>query len=106
MLLRVVLFGGMFLLWGATNSVYRAWRSDRSTELLQPDVSCSQVAYVVQIFSVYWFTVALKSGPQWWSEGSAVFYALSIGCLVMPMGMLLLDLPEGILKAATWGSPV
>ena len=103
MLLRVVLFWGMFLPWGGAYSVDRAWRDERSIPLTQRYVSWGTAAYVIQIVSMYWFTVALKSGPQWWREGSAIYYALNIDYLVTPIGKLLLDLPNGLLKISTWG---
>lgn len=101
-LLRVVLFWGMFLPWGATYSVDSAWRDETVPRPPQQYASWATAAYVIQIISMYWFTVALKSGREWWSEGSAVYYALSIDYLVTPFGKLLLSLPESFLKLATW----
>jgi predicted DCC family thiol-disulfide oxidoreductase YuxK len=102
MLLRVVLFWGMFLPWGAVYSVDRAWQDDSSAETPKRYVSLGTAAYAIQIVSMYWFTVLLKSGSQWWSEGSAVYYALSIDQLVTPIGKLLAELPQGALAFVTW----
>lgn len=102
MLLRVVLFWGMFLPWGAEYSVDNAWQDEPTPRLPRQYLSWGTVAYVIQIISMYWFTVALKTGPQWWREGSAVYYALNIDYLVTPFGKLLLGLPESLLKLATW----
>ena len=102
MLLRVVLFWGMFLPWGAVYSVDSAWQDGSSPKPPWQHLSWGTAAYVIQIISMYWFTVLLKSGPQWWSEGSAVYYALSIDQLVTPIGKLMAELPESLLKLVTW----
>ena len=101
-LFRVVLFWGMFLPWGACYSVDSAWNPS-SDKLPKSCLSWGAAAYAIQIVFVYWFTVTLKSGAQWWSEGSAVYYAMSIDYLVTPLGRLLLDLPAPVLKLTTWG---
>jgi predicted DCC family thiol-disulfide oxidoreductase YuxK len=102
MLLRVVLFWGMFLPWGVVYSVDSAWQDGSSPKSPWQHLSWGTAAYTIQIISMYWFTVLLKSGPQWWSEGSAVYYALSIDQLVTPIGKLMAELPEGLLKLVTW----
>jgi hypothetical protein len=50
-------------------------------------------ALLAQVVFVYWFTAAHKAGAEWWQEGSAVYYALSLDRLATPVGLLLLDLP-------------
>ena len=102
MLLRLVLFWGMFLPWGAVFSVDSAWQDESSTQLPRQYLSWGTAAYAIQIIFMYLFTVLLKSGPQWWREGSAVYYALSIDQLVTPIGKLLAELPESLLKLVTW----
>ncbi len=101
-LLRAVLFWGMFLPWGALYSVDAAWERNAPLAAAAPYLSWGAAAYALQIIFMYWFTAALKSGPQWWSEGSAVYYALNIDYLVTPLGTLLRDAPQGWLKLATW----
>jgi len=101
-LLRVVLFWGMFLPWGAVYSVDAAWGRNSPPPGAEPYLSWGTAAYALQILFMYWFTAVLKSAPQWWSEGSAVYYALNIDYLVTPLGNLLRDAPEVLLKFATW----
>ena len=101
-LLRVVLFWGMFLPWGAVYSVDHAWQDASLRVPSQQHLSWGTAGYAVQIIFMYWFTVALKTGPQWWREGSAVYYALSIDYLATPLGKMLLGMPESLLELATW----
>jgi predicted DCC family thiol-disulfide oxidoreductase YuxK len=100
-LLRVTLFWGMFLPWGARGSVDSAWRGDSSSRPNQ--YFCwATAAYAFQILFVYWFAFLHKSGPEWWSEGSAIHYALNIDYLATPVGKVLVGLPDSVLQIATW----
>jgi len=101
-LLRVVLFWGMFLPWGAVYSVDQAWQEPSARARSQQSLSWGTAGYAIQIIFMYWFTIALKTGPQWWREGSAVYYALNIDYLVTPLGKMLVESPESLLKLATW----
>ena len=103
LLLRVVLFWAMFLPWGARYSVDSAWREESPHVLPMQYLSWGTAAYVLQILFMYWFTVLLKTGTQWWGEGSAVYYTLNIDYLVSPIGKALLALPYPLLRLATWG---
>jgi predicted DCC family thiol-disulfide oxidoreductase YuxK len=99
-LLRLMLFWGMFLPWGAVYSVDSAWNDDPPPA--RRFVSLGTIAYVLQIVSVYLFSVMLKSGKEWWSEGSAIYYALSIDYLATPIGKILRDAPYSSLKLLNW----
>jgi hypothetical protein len=101
LLLRLVVFWALFLPWGACFSVDRAL-SDPSEDVAKQTASAGALAYAAQIVVVYWFSVLQKSGAEWWSQGSAVYYALNIDYMVTPLGDLLLKLPYGALKLATW----
>ncbi|RTQ46625.1 hypothetical protein EJV47_21840 [Hymenobacter gummosus] len=96
-LLRMLLFWGIFLPWG------RVWAKDAQD---QPPparyeyFSAATVAYVVQLALVYVCTAALKSGPEWRTEGTALYYALSLDQLLMPGGRLLYPHYE-LLRALT-----
>lgn len=85
-LLRMLLFWAIFLPWG------RVWSLD-ARHRPAPDhtsyFSAATAAYVVQIALVYVCTALLKSGPEWRSEGTAIYYALSLDQLLMPGGRLL-----------------
>ena len=103
MLLRAVLFWSMFLPWGARYSVDYAWAAQSAHERPKRIFSCGTVAFTVQILLLYWGSALSKSGAEWWREGSAVYYAMSIDYVVTPLGHWLLQLPPAMLKLATWG---
>jgi predicted DCC family thiol-disulfide oxidoreductase YuxK len=60
------------------------------------------IAFVIQIASVYLFSVMLKSGKEWWSEGSAIYYALSIDYLATPIGKAVREAPYALLRYLNW----
>jgi len=91
----------MFLPLGARFSVDSAW-NHQQRNASKHVFSVGTVAYTAQIVAMYWFSVLAKSGVEWWREGSAVYYALSIDYMVTPLGSLVLQLPSIILKFATW----
>ncbi|TGE23172.1 hypothetical protein E5K02_22560 [Hymenobacter metallicola] len=85
-LLRMLLFWALFLPWGRFYS--------RDARRLGPPekvtyFSAATVAYIVQIALVYWCTALLKSAPEWRTEGTAIYYALSLDQVLMPGGRLL-----------------
>jgi hypothetical protein len=57
-----------------------------------------------QLCFVYWFTSAWKWNPVWTTEGSAVYYALSLDQFAKPLGSLLLQYPTllRVLSHATY----
>ncbi|MEM7413769.1 MAG: HTTM domain-containing protein [Myxococcota bacterium] len=82
-LLACVLFFGMLLPWGARYSLdarsVPARQTERSGTAPTRFLSFATAGYAVQVALVYLFSALLKTGPEWWSEGSAVAYALSSG---------------------------
>jgi len=100
--LRVILFWGLFMPWGARFSVDSVRRGEDGP----PDntwFDASTLAYLLQICMVYWFAVFHKTGVEWRSEGSAVYYALMIEQLTTPLAPLLLGYP-GFMRALSWGT--
>lgn len=54
---------------------------------------------------MYWFSVFLKTAPEWRTEGTAIYYTLSIDSLTSPVGQYLLQFPElmqGLTHAVFW----
>ncbi|MEW6279753.1 MAG: HTTM domain-containing protein [Candidatus Eremiobacterota bacterium] len=101
-MLRVVLFWCMFLPWGARWSVDA--RSNPSWEKLPQHVySAATVAYLVQICLIYIFAALLKTGPHWRTEGTAVYYALSLDQFTRYIGKWLLHYP-GLMKFLTYAT--
>lgn len=99
-LLRMLLFWGFFLPWGRVYS-WDARRRPTPTDLSY--FSAATVAYVVQIALVYWCTALLKSGAEWTTEGTALYYALSLDQVLMPGGKLIYPYPE-LLRTLTFAT--
>ncbi|MCB2407679.1 HTTM domain-containing protein [Hymenobacter lucidus] len=85
-LLRMLLFWALFLPWGRLYSV-DARGQEPPAKLTY--FSAATVAYIVQIALVYWCTALLKSAPEWTTEGTAIYYALSLDQVTLPAGKLL-----------------
>ena len=71
-MLRMLLFWGMFLPLGARLSLDARGRDPTAPGL---HVSAASAALLLQVAFVYAFAVAQRTGPVWW-EGDALFYAL------------------------------
>lgn len=102
-LLRMMLFWALFLPLGACCSL------DSLAHVSSPKpchraISMGTAAYLLQIVFVYWFNALNKTGVEWRTEGSAVYYALSIDQLATSIGHWLLQFPELLkgLTFATW----
>ena len=100
-LLRMLFFWAMFLPLGA------CWSLDRIAvtaprQLSMRFFSFATVGLFLQIAFVYWFTVVLKSGLEWRSDGTALYYALSIDHFVTPLGVWLYQFPV-LLRIMTFG---
>lgn len=86
-LLRLILFWGMFLPW----NYYYSIDSKRIVNDPKPMsfFTLAGFAYMLQVGYVYFFSAILKSSPEWVSEYSALYYALSIDQIVLPLGKML-----------------
>lgn len=101
-LLRVLYFWALFLPLGACWSL----DSKRGTAPRSPStrvLSIGTVALFAQLAFVYVFTALLKSGAEWRTDYTAIYYALSIDQLTTPVGQYLLQFPE-LLRALTIGT--
>lgn len=94
-LLRLALFWGLFLPWGSYYSLDA--RRIKSQPKQKP---LANVGYLLLIASVYIFTVFLKTSPEWRSDLTAVYYAMSLDQLRLPMGDWLYQHPT-LMKALT-----
>src|SRR5215204_3205285 len=102
-MLHMLLFWGMLLPLGAYWSVDRA-----RSALPRPSphfLSLATFGLFMQIAFVYWFTAALKSGPEWRVDGTALYYALSLDQIASPFGHYLLNFPDllTVMTFATFG---
>ncbi len=92
-LLRVLLFFAMFLPLGRIRSVDAALAKDARAAGLGY-LSLPGVVAMLQVVIVYVATMALKTGKEWWVEGSASYYALSLDQLTSAYGTWLLNFPQ------------
>lgn len=99
--LRMLLFWSILLPLGAY------WSVDRVRSALpRPSprfLSLATFGLFLQIAFVYWFTAALKSGPEWRVDHTALYYALSLDQLATPFGHYLLNFPS-LLQLLTFGT--
>ena len=95
-LLRLILLWGIFLPWQAHYSVDSKLKPQKTKQNIS-----ANLGYLLLLTSVYFFSANLKSSPQWHSEGSAVYYALSLEQLRLPLGEWLYGFPV-LLKLFTW----
>lgn len=103
-LLRMLLFWGMFLPLGAIWSLDRLRRS-APERLSMRYFSLATIALFMQIAFMYWFTALLKSGAEWRTDFSALYYALSLDQVARPFGTFLLEFPA-LVTALTIGTLV
>jgi hypothetical protein len=89
-LLRMLLFWAMFLPLGAVWSLDRRRTGGRLSMLY---FSFGTVALFMQIAFIYWFTALLKTGAEWRTDFSALYYALSLDQVARPLGQAMLDFP-------------
>lgn len=85
-LLRLILFWGIFLPWGHCYSFDSEKKEENSGFSC---VSYAGFAYMLQVGYVYFFSAILKSSVEWTSEYSALYYALSLDQMILPLGRLI-----------------
>jgi len=100
-LLRLTLFWAFFMPWGACYSVDRSMAAIESV-VPKRVFSCATFAYAMQIVIIYAFSVMHKAGPEWRSEGTAIYYALHLVQMANPVGSYLAHYP-GLLRLLTHG---
>ncbi|MBS1637237.1 MAG: hypothetical protein JST26_15060 [Bacteroidetes bacterium] len=87
-LLRLAIFWGMFLPWGERYAVQTPTKRDNDY------FSFANLGYIILVASVYFFSALLKASPEWHEEGSAIYYALSLDQIRMPLGSILYRHPD------------
>ncbi|MCE3278489.1 MAG: hypothetical protein K0S44_680 [Bacteroidetes bacterium] len=90
-LLRMVLFWGMFLPWGARYSCDHiiAPEINPPPQILTP----ASVAYILQICYIYTGSALLK-GPEWDRDFTAMYYAYSLDQIAFPITKVVYYYPE------------
>jgi hypothetical protein len=103
-MLRATMFWLMFLPVGArwsldgSNSLRRAYGQPVQESL----TSVATAGLLLQTTIVYLSTAFLKHSKEWWSEGSAMYYALNIEQFRLPLGGVAKNFPPFFLRISTW----
>lgn len=97
-LFRMILFWGMFLPWGVRYSIDSINKGISYID--HRYCGMAGVAYMMQVGFVYFFSAMLKTSAEWHEEGTALYYALSLDQMVLPLGKVIYPYPE-LLKALT-----
>ena len=102
---RMLLFWGMFLPLGARWSLDGSGALRRAYGASVPErvLSLAGFGLLWQVCLVYFFTAYLKKSPEWHSQGTALYYALSLDQFGTWPGRLL---RQSLLltKLGTWGT--
>ena len=100
--IRLLLFWSMFAPLNARASLDRVL-NPRAPPFDNANYSWGTQALMLQLCFVYWFTAAWKWHPVWTTEGSALYYALSLDYFVKPFGRFLLHYPD-VMRWMTHGT--
>jgi len=105
-MMRIFAFWMMFLPVGSRWSVDAACAKLRAYGNPVPDstLSVGTAALMIQGAVVYFTTAALKTGKEWWAEGTALWYALQIDQFTTSLGQWVRNLPLPVLKVFTWAT--
>ncbi len=94
-LLRLTLFWGIFIPWGHKFSLdAKKFRSKSKYG------GAAIFGFIFLIVSVYFFTGFFKNSSEWRTEGTAIYYALSLDQIRLPLGDWLYNYP-GVMKLLT-----
>jgi hypothetical protein len=99
-LMACLLFWAMFLPLGARWSVDAALSTQPPPER-HLHVSPASVGLLLQVMSVYFFSAILKNAPDWWPDGTAVYYTMELERYASPLGRELLRFPK-LLQALSY----
>jgi len=99
-LLRMVLFWGMFIPWGARYSCDRLLSKKEPAFPAKVVFSIATLAYVLQICYIYTGSAFLK-GHEWNTDYTALYYAYSLDQLAYPLTKYYYYYPE-LLKKLTF----
>lgn len=98
-LLKMLLFWGIFVPWGARYSVESALNTI-SNRLPKNVFSVGTIALLLQMPLVYFFGGVLKNGVEWRHDFTAILYTLKSPDYALPLGVWLTSFP-GWLKVLT-----
>lgn len=111
----VILLGGDTLLlcllfWGAFLPLSARWSVDAALAPNPPPESnvhrsAAGAGLLLQVLAVWFFSAILKSGAEWWPDGTAVYYTMMLDRYSTPLGRMLLDYPalmQGLTYYVYW----
>ncbi len=87
-LLRLLLFWGIFLPWGERYSI------KKQSHYPNTYFSIQNIAYLLLPCSVLFFSAMLKTSSEWHQDGTALYYALSLDQIRLPLGTLIYPYPK------------
>lgn len=93
-LLRILLFWALFLPWGERYSI------QKTSHYKNDYFSWANVGYILLPCSIFFFSALLKTSPEWRTEGTAIYYALSLDQIRLPFGTFIYQFPV-LLKILT-----
>ncbi len=97
MLMRMLLFWGMFLPLGARFSIDRVFQSDRQAPPVRV-ISAATIALIVQMVIVYLFLAIHRDWhPRWFGEYSAGMYALHVDHFATRLAIWMRGFPTVVL---------
>jgi hypothetical protein len=100
-LFRIALFWGLFLPLGKMYSVDAIHKKNIREQQADTTVfNVQSIGLMILVFGVYFFSALQKTSPEWRSEGTAIYYALSLDQMALPLGKILLNYP-GLCKVLT-----
>lgn len=91
-LLTCLLFWGLFLPLNARWSVDAALATNPPPQNPR-HFSPAGAGLLLQVLSVYFFSALWKYGREWWPDGTAVYYTMSLDRYSTPLGRTLLNFP-------------
>jgi hypothetical protein len=97
-LLRLTLFWALFLPLDRKYSVDALHKKENAGDT--GVFSMAGFGFMFLVFGVYFFSVLQKTSSEWHSQGTAIYYALSLDQMVLPLGKVLLNQP-GLCKVLT-----
>ena len=106
-LFRMLMFWSMFLPLGARCSVDAAMKEPQESDPAARNDriwSVPALCFMAQVSIVYWATALLKTHPIWTEDRSAVWHALKLDYMALPLATLMREWPQGLLELMTRGT--
>ena len=106
-LFRMLLFWSIFLPLGARCSVDAAMKEPAESDPARRNDrtwSVPAFCFMAQVSIVYWATALLKNHPIWTEERTAVWHALKLDYMALPLATLMREWPQGLLEFMTRGT--